>query len=121
MAAADVLVIVTSEREAGPATMTGKIFECLALRRPVLLVAPPGPAAELIEQSGAGLVADPNDMGGMEDAIVSAAQWAQDPTYRGARTDFIDGFDRRMQTRIWSALLTRVMGGQFQDSEGYNP
>jgi glycosyltransferase involved in cell wall biosynthesis len=57
MAEADVLLVFIGGGGAGADTMTGKLFEYIALRRPILLVGPPGPAADLVAGSGAGVVA----------------------------------------------------------------
>ena len=48
MAEADVLLVFTVGLGIGVNTMTGKVYECMALRRPILLVGPEGPAAELV-------------------------------------------------------------------------
>lgn len=55
MSGSDLLVLA----ESNPAAFTGKIFEYLALERPVLgLVHPQSPAAELIREAGAGWVVE---------------------------------------------------------------
>lgn len=53
MAGSDMLILA----EPSPAAFTGKIFEYLALKRPILgLVHPQSPAAQLIREAGAGWV-----------------------------------------------------------------
>jgi glycosyltransferase involved in cell wall biosynthesis len=53
MSGSDLLILA----ESNPAAFTGKIFEYLALKRPVLgLVHPQSPAAQLIREAGAGWV-----------------------------------------------------------------
>ena len=47
--------------------LSGKVFEYLAAERPILAVVPPdGAAAELIRETGAGVVVAPDDIDGIE-------------------------------------------------------
>ena len=51
--------------------LSGKVFEYLAARRPILAAVPPGgAAAELILAAGAGVVAPPDDVDAIAAAIV---------------------------------------------------
>lgn len=111
MGHAGVLVLITSVAEAGANTMTGKIYEYLAVRRPILLVGPEGPAADLVRSSGAGIVADPEDVEAMRTAIRDAAALARDPSFAGASDDVLARFDRRRQAERWSELLADVIAG----------
>ena len=46
--------------------LSGKVFEYLAAERPILAAVPPdGAAAELIRETGAGVVAAPDDPGAL--------------------------------------------------------
>jgi glycosyltransferase involved in cell wall biosynthesis len=110
MAAADVLVVISNVFEAGAGTMTGKIFECLAVRRPILLISPRGPAADLVESSGAGVVADPRDPVALDRAIHEAARLARSPEFRGAAPEAMAKFDRRVHAETWSLILDRAIG-----------
>ncbi|HKY23772.1 MAG TPA: hypothetical protein VJM07_01375, partial [Gaiella sp.] len=48
----------------GKGVLSGKVFEYIAVGRPILAVVPPdGAAAELIRETGAGIVAPPDDPG----------------------------------------------------------
>ncbi|MHB8959827.1 MAG: glycosyltransferase [Candidatus Limnocylindrales bacterium] len=67
---AAVLLGITSRAEAGGAGHTSKLFEYLGLRRPVLMLAPPGPARLLVGDLRAGETADPDDVDGIARAIV---------------------------------------------------
>lgn len=66
---AAVLLGITSRAEAGGAGLTSKLFEYLGLRRPVLMLAPPGPARSLVKDLEAGRTADPDDVEGIARAI----------------------------------------------------
>lgn len=108
MAAADVLVVITSQAEAGPATYTGKIFEYLALRRPILLIAPEGPAASLVREANAGIVADPTDVEAIAAAITQVAALAMDPSFVGVPRELLRRFDRRALAGDWDQMLTTL-------------
>ncbi len=68
-ARAAILLGITTQSEAGGAGFTSKLFEYLGLQRPVLMLAPDGPAKDLVRRSGGGLVADPEDVPAIAAAI----------------------------------------------------
>lgn len=105
MAECDVLLVLTNAEEAGPAALTGKIYEYLALRRPILTIAPEGPATELIGESAAGVTADPTDPVAIERAILAAILMAGDERFTGAAEEFLRRFDRSRHAERWSILL----------------
>jgi len=111
MAGAGVLILFTGGGGAGANTMTGKIYEYLAVRRPILLVGPEGPAADLVRSSSAGVVAGPEDVDRMRAAIHEAADLARDPSFAGASDDVLARFDRRRQAERWSELLADAIAG----------
>jgi hypothetical protein len=105
MKAAGVLVVILNAREAWAGTITGKVFEYLAVRRPILLVGPRGAASDLIEQSGAGVVGDPRDAAALEASIEKVAALAIDPEFTGASDEVLARYDRRHQAEAWSGIL----------------
>jgi glycosyltransferase involved in cell wall biosynthesis len=65
------LLLIPDAGGRGRGVLSGKVFEYLAAERPVLAVVPPdGAAAELVRETGAGLVAGPDDVPGIRDALV---------------------------------------------------
>ncbi len=62
--ASDVLLLLVPEASGrGHHVLTGKLFEYLAARRPILAAVPPtGEAARLVERAGAGIVVPPDDV-----------------------------------------------------------
>ena len=107
-----VLLVLTNAEEAGPAALTGKIYEYLALRRPILTIAPEGPATALIAESGAGVTADPTDGDAIERAIGAAIRMAGDAGFEGAGDELLSRFDRSRQAERWSELLDDVRGAR---------
>ena len=74
----DALLLLIPEADGrGRGILSGKVFEYLAAERPVLAVVPPdGAAAELVREAGAGLVAGPDDVPGIRDALLELhARW----------------------------------------------
>jgi glycosyltransferase involved in cell wall biosynthesis len=71
------LLLIPEAAGRGKGVLSGKVFEYLAAERPVLAVVPPeGAAAELIRETGAGVVAAPDDIDGIRRALVELeASW----------------------------------------------
>ena len=59
------LLLIPDAGGRGKGVLSGKVFEYLAAERPILAAVPPdGAAAELIRETGAGIVAAPDDVDG---------------------------------------------------------
>jgi glycosyltransferase involved in cell wall biosynthesis len=64
------LLLIPEAGGRGKGVLSGKVFEYLAAERPILAVVPPeGAAAELIRETGAGVVVAPDDVDGMATAL----------------------------------------------------
>jgi glycosyltransferase involved in cell wall biosynthesis len=72
------LLLIPEAGGRGRGVLSGKVFEYLAAERPVLAVVPPdGAAAELVRETGAGLVAGPDDVPGIRDALLELhSRWS---------------------------------------------
>lgn len=68
MKGADVLILILNENL--KASIPGKLYEYLAVRRPILAIIPEGPAAELIRKTKTGVVVVPKDMSGIKSQIL---------------------------------------------------
>jgi len=65
------LLLVPDAGGRGKGVLSGKVFEYLAAGRPILAVVPPdGAAADLIRETGAGVVVAPDDIGGISEALL---------------------------------------------------
>jgi hypothetical protein len=117
MAAADVLVVFSGGGgAAGADTMTGKIYEYLALRRPILLIGPDGPAARLVVENSAGCVAHPDDVDDIERAIGGSARLSTLSTFQGAGDALLARFDRQHQVATYAMHLHAALKGQAADA-----
>ena len=64
------LLLIPEASGRGKGVLSGKVFEYLAVERPILAVVPPdGAAAELIRETGAGTVVAPEDVAGIRAAL----------------------------------------------------
>jgi glycosyltransferase involved in cell wall biosynthesis len=64
------LLLIPEAGGRGQGVLSGKVFEYLAAERPILAAVPPeGAAAELIRDTGAGIVAAPDDVPGLSRAL----------------------------------------------------
>lgn len=65
------LLLIPEAGGRGRGVLSGKVFEYLAAERPILAAVPPdGAAAALVEETGAGVVAPPDDVGALREALV---------------------------------------------------
>jgi glycosyltransferase involved in cell wall biosynthesis len=106
------LLLLPQAGERGTPVLPGKIFEYLAAERPILAAVPPkGAAANLIRESGAGVVVPPDDVAGIREALVGLeARW------RAGRLngtplppELRDRISRRTRVEELSELLLKVV------------
>ncbi len=71
------LLLIPEAGGRGRGVLSGKVFEYLAAERPILAVVPPdGAAADLIRETGAGVVVPPDDVRAIREALESLhARW----------------------------------------------
>lgn len=72
------LLLLIEEGPGARGILTGKLFEYLGSRTPILALAPEGEAADLIRRTGAGRVVDGNDAGAVEAALREALRAHED-------------------------------------------
>jgi glycosyltransferase involved in cell wall biosynthesis len=95
------LLLIPEAGGRGRGILSGKVFEYLAAERPVLAVVPPdGAAAQLVRDTGAGVVAAPEDVEGIRAALVDLhTQW---------RAGRLDGTPLSQEWRDKLSRATRV-------------
>ena len=105
------LLLVPRASGHGPAIVSGKVFEYVAARRPILAIVPPeGAAAELVRGLAAGPVHDPEDVAGIARSLESLLdEWRRDglPDRDYAEED-CERISRRARARELAAVLERV-------------
>jgi glycosyltransferase involved in cell wall biosynthesis len=108
-AGAAVLLGITTRAEAGGAGLTSKIFEYLGLRRPVLMLAPPGPARSLVTDLDAGETADPEDVEAIRVAVLRLHDNWRSGRERTASEERLESLTRRTTAARVSAALDAVL------------
>jgi glycosyltransferase involved in cell wall biosynthesis len=95
------LLLIPEAGGRGRGVLSGKVFEYLAAERPILAVVPPdGAAAELIRETGAGIIVAPEDVAGIREALQGLhARW---------RAGELDGTPLAPEMRTRLARETRV-------------
>ena len=92
MRAADALLLVANTTEGAAATVPGKLFEYLALERPVLAIAPcESSTADVLRQTGGGWLGAADDANDITRALRRAYLERESPQVAGA----VSRFDRR--------------------------
>jgi glycosyltransferase involved in cell wall biosynthesis len=83
------LLLLPEAAGRGRVVPSGKIFEYLAAERPILAAVPPdGAAAELVRETGAGIVVAPEDERGLREALLGLhARWRAGKLSNGYLSD----------------------------------
>jgi glycosyltransferase involved in cell wall biosynthesis len=87
----------------GSEKLSGKCFEYLYLQKPILCLTVPGITAELMTESGLGVVVDPADQAGITNAL--RRLYAERGRPRRGDPEVIARFDRRRLTERLAAIL----------------
>jgi glycosyltransferase involved in cell wall biosynthesis len=103
------LLLIPDAGGRGKGVLSGKVFEYLAAERPILAAVPPdGAAAELIRETGAGVVAPPDDV----EALKRALRELHDRFANGglAATSIPASTRHRLSRRARAEELAEVLG-----------
>ena len=108
------LLLIPEAGGRGRGVLSGKVFEYVAVGRPILAAVPPdGAAAELIRETGAGVVAPPDDPVAIREALEGLhARWRDDglPDVQ-LSDDWRRRLSRRTRVEEMAALLHDVVSG----------
>jgi glycosyltransferase involved in cell wall biosynthesis len=110
MAASDALLLLGSLDRSDTGTVPAKIFEYLALRKPILALVHDGEAARIARASGLGVVADPEDPQAIAAALMHVRDRAADSSREGQpAAPQLRRFERRELTRQLASLFDEVL------------
>ena len=105
------LLLVPDAGGRGRGVLSGKVFEYIAAGRPILAVVPPdGAAADLVRETGSGVVVAPDDVDGIRAALVELhAQFANGglPSVELATRDE-ERLSRRARVEEMAALVVEL-------------
>lgn len=98
----DVLWLSTDD----PAITPGKIHEYVGTRKPILALVPPGVVRQVLHEYGAGVVADPDDLDSIEEAVNGLyLQWKSGTLPVGNQT-MADEYNQRHLVERLSRILS---------------
>lgn len=113
---ADVLILILAGGEKFKTVYSGKLFEYLFSKRPILgLVYPHGVAAKIIRETGAGVVVDPDDIISIKKAIYTFyEEWQNDTLV--VKGKGLNQYSRYELTRKLASTMTKLLTGKMEDS-----
>ena len=99
--------------ESATTKLSGKLFEYLYMRKPILALTLPGLTTDILSRSGLGVAVDPNDQPGIKKALRDLyLRWREG----GGRPDideaYLATFDRARQTERLAQLFDRFAGSR---------
>ena len=104
---AHVLYLVIGAKE-GETISTGKLYEYLGARKPILTSAPPCEAARTIQETGAGSVFHPEDSEGLAQEIIRFYNLYCEGRLKGPTIEAVQRYDRREITKELARHLSEV-------------
>ncbi len=103
-----VLLLIINNTPNAKMILTGKFFEYLAAKRPILCLGPvAGDAAKILSETNAGLLAGFDDLQSMKQHIQQFYRDFKNGTLRSASTE-IDRYSRSALTRELCVILDRI-------------
>ena len=104
------LLVVHNDKLIAQTSIPAKLFEYMAVGRPVLAISPPGAAAELVKVSQCGIVIDPGEIDKIEKAILNFYYQSLNNglTKFSLKSEVLKQFDRKTLTKNLASLLNEV-------------
>ena len=102
----DALLLVLSSGEKSRGWIPSKFFQYLGTGNPILAMAPPGEVREILQETGAGVCVEPDDVAGASRAIEALYDaWQAGAPANSQRPDAVARFERRNLTRALARVL----------------
>jgi glycosyltransferase involved in cell wall biosynthesis len=109
---ADILLMINFPIQGGKTLFTGKIFEYIAAKRPILATIQECNASELIRSENLGIVVPPDDVDAIKNAIYDMyKKYKNDHLKIAGKMDMIKRFDRRELTRQLAEVFDEIFNG----------
>jgi len=110
LVSSDVLLLVTDSAQGGKSLIPSKLYEYLAVDRPILALVPDGAAAEIIRAAEGGMIVGPDDLPGIKAAILSLYQrWKHGQLASSTNPAVVQRFTWRQLTSEFCDTLGRVL------------
>ena len=106
--AADVLLLFTPSKPEFKYVIPGKVFEYMAVNKPVLCVAEgDNDSALIIKQANAGAIVSPKDKAGIKAAILNLYQAYQSGNITSVSSGY-EKYERKAQTEVLANILNQL-------------
>jgi len=109
LAGSDVLWMMLGGDKGDEMISTGKLFEYLGARKPILGCVPPGEARTIIEESGAGFITDPADVDAITKTLEHLFSLYQRNALPAPGEDFVQQYERKALTGHLAYLLSNLL------------
>ncbi len=110
MSLCDVLLLIIPDTPNNKGIITGKLFEYLAARKPILLLGPAdGDAADIVRKTGSGLICHPGDTESIRQALQILAGEKSELKLPVRDEKEMKAFSRRQQTRTMAGFLEGLL------------
>ncbi len=108
--AADVLILYINASPGSEVVFTGKLFEYLAVEKPILALIPPGAAANLLRDAHVGTIVPPDDVDSIAAAIHTLfTQWQAGQLQVQPNRAVINQYERRHLTQKLAQLFDSLV------------
>jgi len=90
-----------------PLTMPGKIYEYMAIKKPILALVPPGDARDFLRQSGLGFICEPTNVEMIGQTLLDLLRRHRSTAELAVEVDekFIQQFERKILTKKLAEVL----------------
>ena len=106
----DLQLLIIGSLPGSQAIFTGKIFEYLASNKPILALAPPGAACDLILEARAGEVVAPDDIDEIANQLcMFYTKWESGSLHLNSDLSVIQRYDRRLLTQQLAGILDNLV------------
>jgi glycosyltransferase involved in cell wall biosynthesis len=106
----DLLLLIIGDVPGSQVVFTGKIFEYLAAKKPILALTPDGAAADLIRTAEAGEVVAPDDINAITNHLSAFySSWERGSIVVNSRSDIIQRYDRRLLTQRLALIMDNLV------------
>src|SRR5262249_17255554 len=106
------LLLILHRDRANPGVTTGKLFEYLGSRTPILAIVPPHfEAARIVRETGAGTSVEANDSEGIERALLDSYQAFKSGAVQCSDQCDLSAYERKAGARRLAELLNELTAG----------